>query len=149
MAARLAAYSGRICSAGGAIIRIDNWHLGDIGWKTMYIIICVLAPVNMHHLLSFLPHKTDWWKLTERVTPDRNLDRYHWRRNGSDQGDTTDFWPRSFHATPIGLMFNSHIEGGSVPWCPPPPPFRRLCSMQDTVRWFCHTNNNRRYGVWM
>ena len=65
MTARSAAYSGRICSADGAIIRIDDWYLGDIGWKITYnvypyIIICMLAPVNMHHLLLFLPHKTDW-----------------------------------------------------------------------------------------
>ena len=60
MAARSGAYSGRIRGADGAIIRIDDWYLGGIGWKTSYFIICVLSTANSNHLLLFLPHKTDW-----------------------------------------------------------------------------------------
>ena len=118
MAARSAADSGRICSADGAIIRIDDWYLGDIGWKTSYVII--FRARSSQHAPFVAIFAAQNWLIIERVTPDRNLGRYHWRRNGSDQGGTTDFWLRSFHATPIGLMFNYQIEGGTVPWCPLP-----------------------------
>ena len=41
-------------------------------------------------------------------------------------GGTTDFWPQSFHATPIGLMLRSRIQPGAR--CPSarpvPPPMR-------------------------
>ena len=43
--------------------------------------------------------------------------------------NTTDFWPHSFHATPVGLMLKYRIQGGTVPRCPPPP-FRRLWWLQ-------------------
>ena len=35
---------------------------------------------------------------------------------------TTDFSPHFFHATPIGLMLKSRIQGDTVSRCPPPPP---------------------------
>ena len=38
-------------------------------------------------------------------------------------GGTTDFWPQSFHATPIGLMLKSRVQPGAL--CPVLPPFRR------------------------
>ena len=33
---------------------------------------------------------------------------------------TNDFWPHSFHATPIGSMLKSHIQGGARCPCAPP-----------------------------
>ena len=37
-----------------------------------------------------------------------------WRRNSSDQGGgvTVDFWPHSFHETPIGSMLKFRFHGG-------------------------------------
>ena len=42
------------------------------------------------------------------------------------KGGTTDFWHHSFHATPMGLMLKSRIQGDPVARCPPPPPFHHL-----------------------
>ena len=44
-------------------------------------------------------------------------------------GSNTDFWPHSFHATPIGSTLKYHIHGGGGGQCPgavTPHPFRRL-----------------------
>ena len=41
---------------------------------------------------------------------------------GGGGGGTTDLWPHSFCATPIGLMLKSGIQGSTVPRCPIPPP---------------------------
>ena len=46
-------------------------------------------------------------------------------------GGTTDFWPQSFHATPIGLMLKSLFQPGTR--CPSAPPFRRLCRQPQST----------------
>ena len=38
---------------------------------------------------------------------------------GGGGGGNTDFWPHSFHATPILLMLKYRIQGGTVTRCPP------------------------------
>ena len=57
------------------------------------------------------------------------------------KGGTTDFWHHSFHATPIGLMLKSRIQGDPVSRCPlppVPPPIPRCQRLTKDIKFGYH-----------